>query len=263
MRRSFCLLGVWGVLHEELSKIPTILRFYANASVNAATKACQSMKNAYTDESPEMSEKRKRHREAYEEIMRQQQQQAKDASEDALRGLSFRERLKKRLSAVTEALKEATSTNAGAMALLQHCAASHAAEVAVEQGIDVKNVTMRLEKNKTGTQVGHETVVVGYIDAPNASEEDVMAFAEKLQMRCPVANSMRERIEWRSVSSTTLKHDSNNDDKNDSADNIPKGTPGFSRYNSPTAKGSGGGLQDPDDLHLPRSKPHKEEEREK
>ncbi|RNF08962.1 hypothetical protein TraAM80_02370 [Trypanosoma rangeli] len=262
MRRSMSLFGVWGVLREELNKIPAMLHFHANESVDAAKRAGHSLKNVYLDENPELAEKRKKHRESYEEILRQQQQRAKEASEESLRGLSFMERIKKRVVSVNKALKEATSTNAGAMALLQHCTASHAAEVAVEEGIDVKNVTLQLEKKKTGTQVGYETVVVGYIDAPKASEAEVMAFAEKLQKRCPVANSMKGRIEWRSVSSTTPKADGGNKDEG-TADAIPMGTPGFRRYVSSTAKGVGGGLQDPDELHLPGSKPCSDEKRDK
>ncbi|ESL06975.1 hypothetical protein TRSC58_05343 [Trypanosoma rangeli SC58] len=149
------------------------------------------------------------------------------------------------------------------MALLQHCTASHAAEVAVEEGIDVKTVTWQLEKKKTGTQVGYKTVVVGYIDAPKASEAEVMAFAEKLQKRCPVANSMKGRIEWRSMSSTTPKAEGGNKDEEDTADAIPTGTPGFRRYISSTAKEVGGGLQDHDELHLPGSKPCRDEKRNK
>ncbi|RNF27023.1 uncharacterized protein Tco025E_00707 [Trypanosoma conorhini] len=256
-------LGVWGVLREELKKIPAMLHFHANESVDAAKRAGHSLKSAYLDESPEIAEKRKKHRETYEEILRQQQQRAKEASEEALRGLSFMKRLKKRVASAKEALKEATSRNAGAMALLQHCAASHAAEVAVEEGIDVKTVTMQLEKKRTGTQVGYETVVVGYIDAPNASEAEVMAFAEKLQRRCPVANSMEGKIEWRSVASSTRNPECNNNDKEGTAEAIPTGTPGFRRYTSSTAKGVGGGLQDPDELHLPGGNSRRDGERDK
>ncbi|ORC93550.1 uncharacterized protein TM35_000014270 [Trypanosoma theileri] len=265
MRRSRVSNSVWKVLLEELRKIPALLHFHTQESVNSATKVCQTLKGENPDESPELREKRQQHRAAYEEILRQQQQEAKKKSEEALKDLSFVERMKMRASELKEALKESTSTNAGVMALLQHCTASHAAEVAVEQGIDVKNVTMRLEKKtvKNGTQVGHENVVVGYIDAPNASEEEVMAFAEKLEKRCPVANSMEGRIEWRSTTSTKergINKEGSMDDRNDtigksmdqeSKESIPRGTPGYGRYNTSSTRRDYGRLDDPDELHLP------------
>ncbi|KAH9577468.1 OsmC/Ohr family [Trypanosoma melophagium] len=265
MRRSRISNSVWTVLLEELRKVPALLRFHTNESVSSATKVCQTLKGENPDESPELREKRQQHRAAYEEILRQQQEQVRIKSEEALKDLSLAERIKMRASALGEALKEATSTNAGAMALLQHCAASHAAEVAVEEGIDVKNVSMRLEKKtvKNGTQVGHENVVVGYIDAPNASEEQVMAFAEKLQKRCPVANAMEGKIEWRSTTSPTgggiVDNNGSVDGRSgtigrgvdgEDKESIPRGTPGYGRYTSST-KRDYGQLDDPDELHLP------------
>ncbi|KEG10758.1 hypothetical protein DQ04_03331020 [Trypanosoma grayi] len=262
MHRSFPSLSVWKVLCSELGKIPAVLRFHAGESTASVAKVIDSWKGENPDENPQVAAKRREHRQAYEEILRQQQQRARAASEEAMQGLSFAQSLKARASAAVAALKEATSTNAGVMALLQHCTASHAAEVAVEQGIDVKNVTMRLEKQKSGAQVGHETVVVGYIDAPNASEAEVMAFAERLQKRCPVAHSMEGRIEWRSVASSNADASNNNNDNNkgnrngqqESDDAIPHGTPGARRYVSPHKKGHGG-LEDPDELHLPGTRP--------
>lgn len=252
MRRSSSVLGVWGVLREELQKLPAILRFRATEAANSASRAYQFLKGVNLNESEEMAEKRKKHREAYEEIMRQQQCAASASSREAAERSSFAHRLKLLAVSFFEAMKNATSTNAGAMALLQHCAASHAAEVAVEENIDVKSVNFVLEQKKTGTHVGHEKVFVGYITAPNASEEEVMAFAEKLRTRCPVAKSMGEKIEWRRVPPATPRDISSNGGggggQANGAESFLPGTPGSGRYSSSSAT-NGRNLQNSNAQH--------------
>jgi hypothetical protein len=94
-----------------------------------------------------------------------------------------------------ESLKATTSKKSGVAALIQHCAVSHAAEVAVEQGIDVRNVQVVLEQNTVKGIA--ETKVVGYIDAPAASEEEVAVFAQRLTKACPAAMVYRGHVEWR------------------------------------------------------------------
>ncbi len=89
-------------------------------------------------------------------------------------------------------LRNAFSAKSGIVALIQHCTAAHAAEVAAEQNIDVKNVTIKVEK----AAVGQGEKVVGYIEAPMASEEEVLVFAQKLEKSCPAAR-MHGSIEWR------------------------------------------------------------------
>lgn len=201
-RRSLAKLGLFSVFMEELRKVPSYLSYKmqsgAKAYVDSASQTLEFLKGEDPSESPEMREKRRKHKEMYQAILNAQA--AKDAAERAeaqqeRSQLSWKQRVALRMQEAKEALQQMTSTKAGVMAVLQHCTASHAAEVALEQGIDVKNVQMVLEKAAATSAVGHEDVVVGYIDAPSASREEVMAFAEKLHKACPVANSMH--IEWR------------------------------------------------------------------
>ncbi|KPA82198.1 hypothetical protein ABB37_03320 [Leptomonas pyrrhocoris] len=200
--RSLAKLGVFSVLVEELKKVPAYFSHKtqegAKAYVESASQTLEFLKGEDPSESPEMREKRRQHKKMYQAILKEQAinaAQEKAKAQQALAQLPWRQRLALRLQEAKEALQQMTCTKAGVMAVLQHCTASHAAEVALEQGIDVKDVQMVLEKAAAANSVGYENVVVGYIDAPNASREEVMAFAEKLHKACPVAHSMH--IEWR------------------------------------------------------------------
>ena len=64
--------------------------------------------------------------------------------------------------------------------------------MAADLDVDVKSVQVTTEKSA----VGEGTRVVGYIDAPAATEEEVLVFAQRLQKACPAANSYGD-IEWR------------------------------------------------------------------
>lgn len=200
--RTFTRLGVFSAFVEELKKVPAYFSHKAqqgaNAYVDAASQTLEFLKGEDPSESPEVRAKRRQHKETYQAILDQQaakaaEERAKEKQERAQ--LSWKQRLQLSMQEAKEAVQQMTSAKAGVMALLQHCTASHAAEVAIEQGIDVKNVQMVFEKAAATNSVGFEEVVVGYIEAPSASQEEVMAFAEKLQKACPVANTMH--IEWR------------------------------------------------------------------
>ncbi|KAK7200804.1 OsmC-like protein [Novymonas esmeraldas] len=191
--------GLLATLAEELKKVPAYLAHRAEGRarpyVDSASNAVEFLKGENPSEDPATREKRRQHKEMYEKILREQAATADAHAAQVRDRLTWKERLQLSLANAKESLAQMTSTKAGAMALLQHCTASHAAEVALEQGIDVRHVQMVLEKSATGGSVGAETVVVGYIDAPAASREEAMAFAEKLHKACPVAHSMH--IEWR------------------------------------------------------------------
>ncbi|KAH8607375.1 putative OsmC like protein [Trypanosoma vivax] len=195
--------GVWKVFYSELLKTPAYLFSRVKTSAESLAGSLNEVMGANMEESPAAATKRREHRKLYEQLLYRKQREEAQKAKEELKKLSFSERFRATVTAFATSLKEATATNAGFMLLLQHCTASHAAEVAVEQGIDLKNVTLQVEKRKAASQVGSETVVVGYIDAPNASEEEIMAFAEKIQKRCPMANAMHERIEWRVAGTTT------------------------------------------------------------
>ena len=89
-------------------------------------------------------------------------------------------------------VQAAFSTSSGMAAIVDHCAKAHAAEVAIQQNIDVKNVSVVTEK----ATVGEGTKVVGYIEAPAATDEEVYAYAAKLQQACPAART-HGGVEWR------------------------------------------------------------------
>lgn len=202
LRRSAVSRSFFTVVREELGKLPAYLSYRMQSSaqqhVDSAAKTFDFLKGNSPNDTPEMREKKQKHREMYEALMKEQQAQAAELAAKRkanLAAMSWTERAKALARETKEALQQMTSAKAGAMALLQHCTASHAAEVAVEQGIDVKNVRMALEKQQKSNSIEYEEVVVGYIDAPSASDEEVMAFAEKLHKACPVANSMH--VEWK------------------------------------------------------------------
>ncbi|KAG5467814.1 hypothetical protein LSCM4_00898 [Leishmania orientalis] len=191
--------GVFAVFVEELKKVPAYFTYRAREGaktyVDSASKTMEFLKGEDPNEDPVIRGKRRQHREMYQAILREQAAKEHEKAEQMRANLSWKEKLQLSFKEAKESVAQMTSTKAGVMALLQHCTASHAAEVALEEGIDVKNVQMVVEKAAANRSIGHEEVVVGYIDAPAASREEVMAFAEKLHKACPVASSMH--IEWR------------------------------------------------------------------
>lgn len=206
LRRTAASLGLLSVIREELAKVPGYLSHRtqeaAGLHVQSAGKAIDFLKGESPGETPEMREKRLKHKEMYDAIMKETQAKAaalreaeRAATADLRAKLPWVQKVKAAMSDARAAVQSMVSQRSATMALLQHCTASHAAEVAVEQGIDVKNVHMVIEQQQKPWSVEYESVVVGYIDAPAVSEEEVMVFAEKLQRACPVANSMH--IQWR------------------------------------------------------------------
>ncbi|GET92228.1 hypothetical protein, conserved [Leishmania tarentolae] len=195
--------GVFAAFLEELRKVPAYASYKsregAKTYVDSASKALEFLKGEDPNEDPAIRSKRRQHKEMYEAVLRQQAVKAQEDAAERRSKLSWKEKLQLSFKEARESMAQMTSAKAGVMALLQHCTASHAAEVALEQGIDVKNVQMVFEKTAAKNSVSYEEVVVGYIDAPAASREEVMAFAEKLHKACPVAKSMH--IEWRQGSS--------------------------------------------------------------
>ncbi|CAC9537726.1 conserved hypothetical protein [Leishmania infantum JPCM5] len=205
--RVYC--GVLAVLVGELKKVPAYV-FYkaregAKTYVGSASKAIEFLKGEDPNEDPVMRGKRRQHRELYQAVLREQASKAQEDAAQRRANLSWKEKLQLSFKEARESVAQMTSAKAGVMALLQHCTASHTAEVALEQGIDVKNVQMVFEKAAANNSVGVEEIVVGYIDAPGASHEEVMAFAEKLHKVCPVAKSMH--IEWRQGSADSRRHE--------------------------------------------------------
>nr|CAJ2471820.1 unnamed protein product [Leishmania braziliensis] len=198
-RRTRMHYGVLAVFVKELKKVPAYLSYKAREGartyVDSASKAVEFLKGEDLNEDPVMRSKRRQHRDMYQAILREQAVKVQEDAAQRRASLSWKEKLQLSFKEAKESMAQMTSAKAGAMALLQHCTASHAAEVALEQGIDVKNVQVVFEKVAANNSVGYEEVVVGYIDAPVASKEEVMAFAEKLHKACPVARSMH--IEWR------------------------------------------------------------------
>ncbi|EPY25472.1 hypothetical protein AGDE_02586 [Angomonas deanei] len=256
-RNTVPRLGLFSVLKEELQKVIPYMSYQVKnsdkLSVEGLSQAVDFLKGENKEESPEMQERRKKHKEVYHEILRQKEAKEKEAMRQKYAPLTY----KQKLSALWDDIKAACSPQAGAMALLQQCTASHAAEVAIEQGIDVKNVQMVLEKQTQGEGLEEHSVVVGYIDAPAASEEEVMAFAEKLHKACPAANTMH--IEWRHGNSDEYgKKEPLNKASTSGArpsvveEPIPMGMPGtrehkplrHETYRAPLSR-------DDDELHLP------------
>ncbi|CBZ30273.1 conserved hypothetical protein [Leishmania mexicana MHOM/GT/2001/U1103] len=201
--------GLLAVLVGELKKVPAYVSYKARegakAYVDSASKAMEFLKGEDPNEDPVMRGKRRQHRELYQAVLREQAAKAQEDAAQRRANLSWKEKLQLSFKEARESVAQMTSAKAGVMALLQHCTASHAAEVALEQGIDVKNIQMVFEKAAANNSVGCEEIVVGYIDAPGASHEEVMAFAEKLHKACPVAKSMH--IEWRQGNADSRGHE--------------------------------------------------------
>ncbi|CCW60580.1 unnamed protein product [Phytomonas sp. EM1] len=205
LKYSSSRLSVFSDLKTELLKIPKYLSFLVNeqakAHANSASQAIEFLKGKSFGIDAATEEKLKKHREMYDSILRGQ---ARKLNEDRakykakLAKLGFKERLKIDWKNLKKSMQSTMSMEAGVMALLQHCAVSHAAKIAIENDINVQDVQFVLEEQQTPNSIEGEKVVVGYIDAPAASEEEFAMFVEKLQKACPVANRMN--IEWRNRS---------------------------------------------------------------
>ncbi|CUG93808.1 Hypothetical protein, putative [Bodo saltans] len=182
--------GVLEALWGEFRKLGAVAAFEAS-SVGRVMLGTDG-------ESPAAVERERRHKEAVREKLAAQQHRAREAYNAKLAAMpSWKERLAAQLADAKEAFKQTTSKKSGVTALIQHCAASHAAEVAVEQGIDVKDVQIVLEKQTDAAGGIAESKVVGYIEAPMATEEEVAVFARKLTKACPAAAAYDGHIEWR------------------------------------------------------------------
>lgn len=116
-----------------------------------------------------------------------------DSTPEAARRTAPRRRSASQVWAeLKDAMRDTFGTRAGVAAIINHCTNAHAASVAVEQGIDVKSVSVSTQRSA----VGEGSRVVGYIDAPAASEEEVTVYAQKLERACPAARA-HGGVEWR------------------------------------------------------------------
>lgn len=193
--------GLWSVIAQELGKVPAsvlfTLRQQREKTALALTRGVQFLQGHDQQESAEMQSRRQQHKEMYSAIMQAQARRAAEQRAKELASRTWLQRMRFHMASLAKELKASLSTSAGVMALVQQCTAAHAAEVAMEQGIKVEDVTMSVEVRPHPSAVGEtEEVVVGYIDAPAATEEEVYVFAERLQQACPMARQMH--IEWRS-----------------------------------------------------------------
>lgn len=187
--------GIMALFAEEMRKVPSYIGFRVRERVQSGVKLAKFVagEDVYVDEATR--EARRKHKEMYNKILAEQQKAEKEKQAMATAGMTRFQKWRYQFQQTKQQMREATSMKAGQMALLQHCTTSHAAEVAMEQNIDVKNVKMAMEKRQNKDGLGVEEVVVGYINAPSASEEQVQVFAAALQQACPVARRMQ--VEWR------------------------------------------------------------------
>ena len=210
MRRTVPNFGLRQVIREELAKAFAVLRFDANryASVVSGTDgmteeqrqrqqkvnaAYQEARSAPASTSAEAASAQSPERSAEEHAKPSQQSESADEAHtqqqpEQKSAPSWAERWRR----VKQELMAAFGPKAGVAAIIDHCSKAHAAEVAVDLDIDVKSVQVRSEKNA----VGEGTNVVGYIDAPAASQEEVLVFAERLTKACPAARTYGD-VEWR------------------------------------------------------------------
>jgi hypothetical protein len=202
MLRSSCRRPFLKTLLEESAKI---VPYATHVGSKNATEATQTLKESVAHvtsvakgvdgKSQDELEKEAKKKEAvdkYNSDMHRAAVEAQAIEWERIKDLPLYTRVGLRLQTTWESLRHATSTQAAVVALVERCAVSHAADVAVEQGIDVRSVTMNVEK----ASVGEGDKVVGYIEAPNATDEEVYAFAAKLQKSCPAAR-LHNDIVWR------------------------------------------------------------------
>jgi hypothetical protein len=183
LRRSGQRFGVLGVIVGELGKVGEIARYEWNR--------LSSTLKGHDGETPESIAQKEKKR----EMMREYESLNAKKATSATAGDSQKskwEALKEALADAKNTMASATSKQAGVVALVQHCAAAHAAEVAIANNIDVKSVTVQMERDA----ISGEETVVGYIDAPAATEEEVYVYAQKLEQACPAAK-LHGAVEWR------------------------------------------------------------------
>lgn len=237
MQRSFPLLkseSIFSATWTEVKKLSAFLSAKVRHKVADNVKMVRyiSGEDVYSDETSRI--RRQKHQELYSKIIEQTKQIEAEKKRKKLQGLPLWARWKANLREGASAFQQSTSVEAGKMVLLQHCAASHAAEIALANNVDLKNIRMVIEKQRTsdGREVAAEEkdIVVGYIDAPNISEEEMHAFAAAVQRSCPVSRHMT--IEWRSepyASSTVKNVEASKGEENDASllkdtrDNVKEG----------------------------------------
>lgn len=203
--------GFFTALWSEIKKFPPYFAFKAKENVKLVVEGDE----AYRKKTEIMETIRATRNAEHEEKKR-----------EALKGKSFVERFWFNMKNLKEAVKEASSVQAGQKVLLQHCIDAHTAAVAMENNIDVKSVNMTFQTRKKSDGIGHETVVVGYIDAPSASKEEVAVFAHALHKACPVANRMS--VEWQQGENLSDANTAPVDEA--AASSVPRGTPGYMRH---------------------------------
>lgn len=214
MRRTPVALGLGQVIREELAKAFAVFRYDTSrytsvvqgtdglsaADVERQNKvkeaydkarvAPQESQSTATDDARiANSESSARTNEGQKQ--QQQQQHGQESSEEqatASPAPSFAERWEK----VKNELMAVFGPKAGVAAIVDHCAKAHAAEVAVDLDIDVKSVQVQSERSA----VGEGSHVVGYIDAPAATQEEVHVFAQRLTKACPAARTFGDVV-WR------------------------------------------------------------------
>lgn len=168
-------LGLFSIIKEELGKAKELLKYDLSSYGKFLT-------------GEDMSEREKKIRAKHHELA----QKDAAAAAEARQTMSWKEKM----AAALQDLKNSTRTNAAVVALVQHCARAHMAEVAVEQDIDVRNISIVAETVKSERGAAAEEKVIGYIEAPTATNEEVMVYARKLEKACPAARA-HAAIEWR------------------------------------------------------------------
>eukprot|EP01084_Bolivina_argentea_P158979 276898_1 len=78
---------------------------------------------------------------------------------------------------------------------LEHCQESHARDIATRMGLSVNNIEF-----KTTIDANNQTKIKAYIDAPNASEEQLKQLSSKVSTECPMSkvNNMlgNDDVQW-------------------------------------------------------------------
>jgi len=218
MRRTQVRLGLGSTLSEELRKLGPFLQYHINNSYanrfgnfmfgtdniqepspqqDASSSTQSGASSTAGKESEAVRDARAKHREMYEALQEKQRLAAEAAFGKELEGKTFFDRMRLYAKRAWKDLQNELSQKSGVLRLVQQCTTSHMAEVAVQRGIDVKNVNIVLEKGTIVNGIAKNDTIVGYIEAPQATDEEVLVFAEKLQQACPAARAMGEKIEWR------------------------------------------------------------------
>lgn len=191
--------GITSILIESLKRVPPYARYKIVEFFKTGPASDESLRA-----SSAMQAARQKHKELYHKFLQQQYEEAQKKRNLETKGMTAYQKLKYDLKQFQE---QNLSQKAGAMSLLRHCIASHAASLAMEQNLDVQNINLvterRVKKSSSHPQsstVEYEDVVVGYISAPKATNEEVYAFARAVGDACPAAKAMQ--VEWRVGSSS-------------------------------------------------------------